>query len=270
MSIVRTKRTADFTVIPNAIINDDALDGDALGLLVYLLSKPADWWIKIDAISTVGRFGGKNKVNRTLATLRGLGYASMTRSSTGHTEWVIYDVRKEVEDPVNTPHPQNEDEAKKPHPQKPDMAFPDMAFGDVLLNKDLDKELTETKNGFSLPGWLPIDAWAGFKEMRRKKKKEMTPHAEELMLKKLDAFRMAGHDVRAILEKSILNSWQDCFPLKETAQDSAIATPRSQGPSTHRGQANFRTFEQMRAENTNAAIDAFLYGDDNVGVTIDA
>ena len=43
MSVIRTKRIQDFTVLPNALINDASLDGDALGLLVFLLSKPADW-----------------------------------------------------------------------------------------------------------------------------------------------------------------------------------------------------------------------------------
>lgn len=47
-------------------------------------------------------------------------------------------------------------------------------------------------------------------------------------------------------------------------------TPLRPAPSGHRyGGGGFRTFEQMRAENTQRAIDDFLSGD-HVGVTIDA
>jgi hypothetical protein len=47
-------------------------------------------------------------------------------------------------------------------------------------------------------------------------------------------------------------------------------TPLRPVPSGHRnGGGNFRTFEQMRADNTQRAIDEFLFGD-NVGAVIDA
>lgn len=57
---------------------------------------------------------------------------------------------------------------------------------------------------------------------------------------------------------------------KKRQQGETNITPLRPVPSGHRnGVGHFRTFEQMRAENTQRAIDEFLYGD-NVGVTIDA
>jgi hypothetical protein len=45
--IIRRKHTVNFAVIPNATSHDDCLSAEALGILVYLLSKPSDWVVSI-------------------------------------------------------------------------------------------------------------------------------------------------------------------------------------------------------------------------------
>lgn len=72
----------------------------------------------------------------------------------------------------------------------------------------------------TLPDWLPVEAWAGFVEMRKKIKKPMTLHAEGLIVKKLDTFRAQGQDVERILNNSIENSWQSVFEDRERRQES--------------------------------------------------
>lgn len=144
MSIVRTERKGDFTVIPNELINDADLDGDALGLLVFLLSKPADWWVKVEALSGIKRFGAHGKVVKTLQTLRTLGYATLTRMSSGHTEWVITDYRQQSQQ--NHHIPKSGMGECEPHSENPNVAFPNVAFRHVLQKKDLDKELNQTKD----------------------------------------------------------------------------------------------------------------------------
>ena len=72
----------------------------------------------------------------------------------------------------------------------------------------------------NLPDWLPLDAWEGFVEMRKKIKKPMTDHAANLIIKKLDGFREAGQCVRTILNNSIENSWQSVFEDRERRQES--------------------------------------------------
>jgi hypothetical protein len=63
-----------------------------------------------------------------------------------------------------------------------------------------------------LPDWLPIESWLAFVEMRKKIKKPMTDRAMQLAIRKLDAMRIGGHDVAAILDNSVLNGWQDLWP----------------------------------------------------------
>ena len=66
---------------------------------------------------------------------------------------------------------------------------------------------------FPLPEWMPIEAWAGYLEMRLKIKKPMTEYAIKLAIDKLTKFKHDGYDPKEILENAILNSWQGLFPV---------------------------------------------------------
>jgi hypothetical protein len=81
----------------------------------------------------------------------------------------------------------------------------------------------------ALPDFVPADAWSAFVEMRKKIKKPMTARAVELMFAKLDRFAAAGHDVKATLEKSTLNCWQDVFEPKDGAGQVVQAQNRFAG-----------------------------------------
>lgn len=75
-----------------------------------------------------------------------------------------------------------------------------------------------------LPRWIPIEAWEAFIGMRKQIKKPLTVDAFPLAIRKLDKLRVAGHDPKAVLEQSTLNSWQGLFELKPGEQ--AATAPR--------------------------------------------
>jgi phage replication O-like protein O len=68
---------------------------------------------------------------------------------------------------------------------------------------------------FILPDWIDSETWDSFQEMRKSIKKPMTDKAKDLLIKKLEAFRARGHDIKAIMEQSVFNSWQDVYELKD-------------------------------------------------------
>lgn len=70
------------------------------------------------------------------------------------------------------------------------------------------------KEPAALPDWLDGESWKAFIEMRKRIKKPMTDHAEKLMIGKLEKLKSAGHDVKALLDKSIVNSWLDVYEPK--------------------------------------------------------
>ena len=83
-------------------------------------------------------------------------------------------------------------------------------------NHSQNQRKTKTK-AFSVPDWVPKDAWSSYVEMRNQIKKPMTQRAAELAVQKLDELRAAGMPAKAVLEQSVFNSWQGLFPLKNNA-----------------------------------------------------
>jgi len=62
---------------------------------------------------------------------------------------------------------------------------------------------------------VPDQIMRAFRDHRRKIKAPLTPHAEKLIVKKLEQFkRENGHDPTEVLEQSILNGWRGVFPIK--------------------------------------------------------
>lgn len=77
--IKRSKRINKYTIIDNNIINNRQLSYEALGLLVYILSKPDNWTVKnsdlANRVSGSRDTYGKDKLGRIIKELITLGYA---------------------------------------------------------------------------------------------------------------------------------------------------------------------------------------------------
>lgn len=83
------------------------------------------------------------------------------------------------------------------------------------------KEPSGKQKGFTLPNWIPVDAWNGYLEMRKKKRKEPTDRARDLVIADLLKFKEAGYDLEEILNKSTKNGWTDVYAPKPNQQASA-------------------------------------------------
>jgi hypothetical protein len=93
-----------FTVILNEVINDGRLGADGLGVLVYLISKPVDWEVKIGDLRR--QFGiGRDKATKIMGHLVDLGYAERYQGredtgSFGSNNYLIFDrIRPFTENP---------------------------------------------------------------------------------------------------------------------------------------------------------------------------
>lgn len=67
---------------------------------------------------------------------------------------------------------------------------------------------------FTLPDWIPADAWSGYASMRVKTRKPMTDRARDLVIAALRQFHDQGHDVGEILDRSTKNNWTDVYAPK--------------------------------------------------------
>lgn len=119
-------------------------------------------------------------------------------------------------------------------------------------DKDTDKKREEEKKSkpaqpsVALPDWVPADSWAGYLEMRKKKRKEPTAYALELVLADLTKFRDAGHDVKAILDASTKNGWTDVYAPK--AEQQARASPSGGSGLSKAGQVTANNAMQWLEE----------------------
>lgn len=123
--IIRSKRTQNFTVIPNLILNDLSLDWKELGLFVYLLSKPDEWEVSI-AHLVKQRKAGEDAIRNMLKSLRAAGYVVMQRKGDGSVDWHIFDTPQNGK----TPNRENPDEATEKTPTS----------GKTLIGKNPNRE----------------------------------------------------------------------------------------------------------------------------------
>lgn len=78
----------------------------------------------------------------------------------------------------------------------------------LTINQD------KTKARFSIPNFIPQDAWQGFYEMRKTGKGVFTERAASLIIKQLTQMHSEGQDVAKVLDQSTANGWKGVFPLK--------------------------------------------------------
>ena len=132
MAIIRAKRDRNFTVIDNCVFADKQLSFAAIGLLCYLLSKPDNWAVSAQHLTTVtedtAKESGINAVHNLLKELREVGFLVMKKQKTGEADYFVFDV------------PQT----KKPNQEKPNQEKPD-----VLINTESKQELNN--NNTPLP-----------------------------------------------------------------------------------------------------------------------
>ena len=64
-----------------------------------------------------------------------------------------------------------------------------------------------------LPNWVPVEAWSGWLEMRKAKHVPNTDRAMRIAIKKLDALRLEGHNVEAVIDQSTVSGWTKFYAL---------------------------------------------------------
>ena len=137
MAIIRAKRDRNFTVIDNCVFADKQLSFAAIGLLCYLLSKPDNWAVSAQHLTTVTedtvKESGINAVHNLLKELREVGFLVMKKQKTGEADYFVFDV------------PQT----KKPNQEKPNQEKPNQEKPDVLINTESKQELNN--NNTPLP-----------------------------------------------------------------------------------------------------------------------
>ena len=95
MSIIRTKREHNYTVISNKVYEKNQLSWQAMGLLGYLLTKPDNWQVMVAELVNVTKGTKKptssNGVYNIINELKEKGFISVRKNSDGSTDYTVYD-----------------------------------------------------------------------------------------------------------------------------------------------------------------------------------
>ena len=129
--IKRAKRHERFYIVSHALI-DSEISAEALGVAVYVLSRPDDWIIRPTQIRK--KFNcGKERMTRILTEIVALGYATKekARSTAGTFDgcnWTFYE---------------------SPYPEKPSTVKPEPVNPPLLnTNNNLIRNLTTSTDDF--------------------------------------------------------------------------------------------------------------------------
>lgn len=140
MPVLRQHHTRDFTVIPNALLQDQRLSLRDVGLLVWMLSKPEDWKFTKKTILAEIRQDGDRSLQAAVKNLQDTGYLTITRGDRkmgklAESIWTVYD----------EPQMQNavveQLESEKPECGSPQLRFPSVQNAvDYKINNNKKKK----------------------------------------------------------------------------------------------------------------------------------
>lgn len=110
--IRRGPRLADnFSVLSNAVLNDDRLSFRARGVLAWLLSKPADWRVRSEAIAGQSPAEGREAIRTAMRELVELGY--LVREKYRDERGRCYTIQTVYEEPGTSGNPSPEPKPRK-------------------------------------------------------------------------------------------------------------------------------------------------------------
>lgn len=136
MSIIRAKRTQNFTIINNKVYERHVLSWQAMGMLGYLLSKPDDWRVVVPELVNVTKDTkkktGREGVYNILKELEEKGYLTRKKNKDGTVDSFIFDEPKT-----------GGLESARPNEARPNEAQPD-----VLIRTERQQELNNKNNYF--------------------------------------------------------------------------------------------------------------------------
>jgi len=137
-TIFRRVHTHNFTVLPNAVLNDARLSLDEKGFLCWLLSRPNDWEVIPTACQRILNIG-RHSFYRITKTLCETGYCKreVIRAEDGtvvRVQFMIYDAT-DIATPV-TPQQHAENQQLNEKELEPDADYQDAENRHAVINND--------------------------------------------------------------------------------------------------------------------------------------
>ena len=211
------KKKDNFTTVHNNLILDEKLSWKAKGLLIYMLSRPTGWKYKSAEIAK-NSTDGRDSVRNGLKELVENRYISRQKNSDGSLTYYIFEDNQQnnIKDYLQKPKLDNPS-LEKPETENPKLEKPKLDNPSLYKRKNTNNKRIIVIKEYIYKSEKFLETYSDFKNMRDDIKKPMTERAEKILLTKLKKLTGENNEELAIkiLEQSILNNWQDIYPLKE-------------------------------------------------------
>lgn len=258
MAVFRVHKNENYTVLSNYHFKEKGLSLKAKGLLSLMLSLPENWDYSAAGLVTLSK-DGKDSVNAALKELEKFGYLRRTQAfdEGGKFKGYDYEIFEQPSDAViaetrgkatKAENPSTDKPfAENPSTGKPTTGNPQQLNTKESNNKKLNTEISSTeeeekerkkakpeKKGGSYDDIINDrifneevkTALYEFIKMRKLIKKPLTDFALVKLINKLEKFSSEPSVQVDILEKSILNNWQDIYePKAEQPRPRGNVTP---------------------------------------------
>lgn len=236
--IYRVKKEARFTVIDNQLATDSRLSFGARGLLVYLLSKPDNWEVRMSDLINASP-AGRTAVTRMVKELEDAGY--MRRVQERSTDGTFGQGHTEVYESPQSGflHTDNLKSENQP-----------LINTEEEINTELTKDLIPPKppkggKGLDIPPNLDTqqfrEVWEAWECHRAEIKKPLKPTMKQRQLKQLSDWGITR--AIAALEHTMFKGWQGIREPDQPAYTNGAAPPRV-----------FKTKDEIRRENNARAV----------------
>lgn len=140
MPIYKSVLTSDFTQTSNGLINDETMPAKAKLILMYLLSKPANWNLRVSDIKRRLNLG-THSIRQALKWLQQTCYIFYERLKTGHTIWKIFDKPQVSPETKAAYSPVISPQVEKPRVENQPVL--------VRIKEEINKETTTPPNSFT-------------------------------------------------------------------------------------------------------------------------
>lgn len=95
----------------------------------------------------------------------------------------------------------------------------------LALTPAPEKPAKKVKSEDGLPEWLPIEAWTGWAENRKKNKSPVEGRSKTIALNRLTKWHEEGYDLTVILDAATFGNWQGLYLPKDEKGETIKPKP---------------------------------------------
>jgi hypothetical protein len=123
---------------------------------------------------------------------------------------------------------------------------------------------------FELPGWVPVEAWRDYIDMRKRiPRAPLTDRVIAMLVEELGKLKDAGEDPEKVLNKATVRSWRSFYPVNENGNGKGSGIDRHEQQINHLRATRAAAHEILRRREEADQQNTMDYGPPSADVRVD-